>query len=87
VFTREQIAVRRHFRIEIGSANHTGLGPVSTEGGYHDACVADSNKPNRLKNVLPKKRSAYARKPNYFHLALYERRFCARPDKPKPAHT
>ena len=33
MFTREQIAVRRHFRIEIGSANHTGLGPVSTKVG------------------------------------------------------
>ena len=28
------------------------------------------NKPNPLKNALPKKRSAYARKPSCFHLAL-----------------
>jgi hypothetical protein len=29
VFTSERIAARRRFRIEIGSANHTGLGPVA----------------------------------------------------------
>jgi hypothetical protein len=49
-------------------------------------CVAVSNKPDPLKNVLPKKPSACARRPNCFHLALYERRYCAKPDKPKPAH-
>jgi hypothetical protein len=46
--------------------------------------VAVSNKPCPLKSGFPRKRSAYARKPNCFHLALYEKRFCAEPAKPKP---
>jgi hypothetical protein len=47
--------------------------------------VAVSNRPNPLKNVLPKKRSAYERKPSCFHLVHCVRSFCAEPAKPKPA--
>jgi len=46
-------------------------------------CVAVSNKPNPLKNVLPKKRSTYAKKPNCFHPELYARNSSAKPDMPK----
>jgi hypothetical protein len=49
-------------------------------------CVAVSNKPNRLKNVLPNKRSDYVMKPSCCHLALYEKRFCAEPGKQRAAH-
>jgi hypothetical protein len=41
--------------------------------------------PNPLKPALPKKLSAYARKPSCFHLALYEKRFCAKPANAKQA--
>jgi len=45
--------------------------------------AAVSNKPNPLKPALPKKRSAYAKKPSCFHPALYARNSSAKPDAPK----
>ena len=44
----------------------------------------DLNSFNPLKNDLPKRRSDYVRKPNCFHLALYEKRSCAEPAKQRP---
>ena len=49
--------------------------------------VAVSNKPNPLKNVLPKKRSAYERKPSCSHLARSVKLSYAELAKPKRAYT
>jgi len=48
-------------------------------------CVAVSNRPNPLKNVFPKKPSAYEKKPDRSHTALYAKPSYAKPAKPKPA--
>ncbi|MEH2560379.1 hypothetical protein V1289_000006 [Bradyrhizobium sp. AZCC 2289] len=47
-------------------------------------CVAVSNRPNPLKNVFPKKRSVYERKPSRSHLAPCAKAFYAKPVKLKP---
>jgi hypothetical protein len=47
-------------------------------------CVAVSNKPNPLKNVLPKKRSTYAKKPNCFHNSFSSERV-AHVTRPAPS--
>jgi hypothetical protein len=54
--------------------------------GRLSCSAAVSSKYIPLKNVFPKKRSVYERKPNRFHPALNERRSYAKLAKPRPAH-
>jgi hypothetical protein len=42
-----------------------------------------SNEPNPLKNASPKKPNGFAKKPSWFHPALYARNSSAKPDTPK----
>jgi hypothetical protein len=78
LFTLELYSLLLHIRI--GTTNPT----VRTRKHEVVSCsVAVSNNSHPLKPVLPKKRSAYAKKPSCFHPALSARNLSAEPDAPK----
>jgi hypothetical protein len=63
--------------------------PALLEQGAARCSSSDAvlNRPYPLNNALPKKQSAYAKQPSYFHLALSARRSCGRRGRLKPLRT